>query len=115
MSDPYRRFAFSLRTMFVGLTLAVTACWAGYYLGWIIKRHNALLGANVEWEGHNAPGTLGVFGEKHVLRIRKILPAGDLEAEHQRLNRLFPECHSVGVVRACSSPSWQPNYPPAKL
>jgi hypothetical protein len=62
------RFAFSLRTLFVVVT--VICCWLGYELNWIRQRHEALAkcGFTIELPGASqefltAPGCLWLFGE----------------------------------------------------
>lgn len=101
----FRWFRFSLRTLFVVVTLS--ACWLSYQLDWIRQRHHA-----IAWPAavrtfppgplsKSIPLSLRLFGEQgheelHLLVLREKhsgMPSLDQEeqAEMERLQRLFPE------------------------
>lgn len=102
-----RWYQFSLRTMFVLVTLAcVVLAWVGYSLNWIRERR-AILRTNAmdvsDWIGilipngrpverPRAPGGLWLFGEKGVTEIQ----SGASSVEHVR--RLFPEAVVVPLL-----------------
>lgn len=96
-----RWFAFSLRTMFVGVTLL--CCWLGYCLNWIRQRHDAiemtdsvtLAGGFRETE---TPAMLRIFGEEAVFEIYATAPEGQVDAFEKYLRILFPEAKNVYVV-----------------
>ena len=100
-----RWFRFSLRTLFVAVTLlAIPLGWLGYSVHWIRQRHAALAASgpaagwttqNMGWEGfplspeRQAPGLLWLFGELGVSRIHISHGPSDKEVAH--LKSLFPE------------------------
>ena len=115
---PSRRwFAFSLRTLFVVVTMF--ACWLGYELNWIRQRHEMLAkreafileGSTIstslaimkaQWarEGRgpaSAPGLLWLFGEQGVTELRLFIYDFDNSRDVLsyevafRASRLFPE------------------------
>ena len=98
---PRRWFCFSLRTIFVVVTMGCTLlAWTVYQLNWIRERRKAMaevphyqivykdLTAALK-KGPSAPCTIAIFGEKGVREIwaRSGVPAADVN----RLRRLFPE------------------------
>jgi hypothetical protein len=93
-AKPHRRwYQFSLRTMFVGMTLAcVVLAWVGYSLNWIRQRQQAR-GSHPfmywhEWVDPNiplAPDGLWLFGEKSVFQIESN------EDDTEVIRKLFPE------------------------
>ncbi len=108
MTAPKRQwFAFSLRTLFVVVT--VSACWLGYQLNWIKERHSLIgapqqtgvepeygialmpmsLLASLQVESKDAPWPLRWLGERGVctLYIRDNMS----ESEVARIRALFPE------------------------
>jgi len=115
-----RRWSFSLRTLFVLVTL--TCCWMGYQLNWIRQRHAFLAEQTAILNAHNferpsadsieycdAPGLLWVFGERGRADVYvwvdvgpdTPLTASDLERV-ARARRLFPETSPLVVN------SWAP-------
>ena len=112
-----RWFRFSLRTLFVGMTLL--GGWLGYEVNWLRERH-AMLAAREAWvlEGSTphlslaalqahlppeergpatAPGGLWLFGEQGVTELRVFIPNFDQARTCEsyevsmRASRLFPE------------------------
>ena len=118
MTAPKRRwFAYSLRTLFVVIT--VLGCWLGYEWNWIRQRHEMLAkpeaciieGSTIstslaimkaQWnaeglEPASAPGLLWLFGEQGVTELRVFIRDVD-DFQHcetcavtMRASRLFPE------------------------
>jgi hypothetical protein len=98
-----RRYRFSLRTLFVVMTLfACLIGWIAYNLNWIRQRHNYLSVTSVgiwrlpSWNS-KAPGTLWMFGEESFGSIGVYFedphaPTPQEEAEAIRLVEMFPEC-----------------------
>jgi hypothetical protein len=106
-----RWFRFSLRTMFVVVT--VVAIFVGYHVHWIRERHSLLDRAKqppgrdiIELPGEplSAPGLLWLFGERGVAEIwihfyeppvHQMNGQGETtpeqEAEGERIHRYFPE------------------------
>lgn len=119
MSLPNRRWSFSLRTLFVLVTLL--ACWLAYQVNWIRQRHMLLDQQKVlaeEWDRRHqkqwayatltvnaptAPGLLWLFGEEGFGEIPLILVEKDPghpvdEASEMRTaSRLFPEATLIDV------------------
>jgi hypothetical protein len=100
MTTPRRNgFSFSLRTLFVVLTvLAIPLGWLGYQLNWIRRRHDARQSGDLftslddpfkDEHYFAAPFTLRMFGEVGVERIT--LVRGGSQQEIERIRRLFPE------------------------
>src|ERR1700680_2365646 len=96
---PHRRwFRFSLRTLFVALTLACVAfAWTAYALNWIRARHE-ILGKGLATPTYQhylllrerpavAPGCLWVFGEEGIHHL-SINPYSS-EPSHDEIRRLF--------------------------
>ena len=89
-----RRFAFSLRTMFVVVALAgVLLAWIGFLLNWIRDRERFAATRALEyWRDPSdkssvaAPGCLWLFGEPGRGALL-VLEPGDIEPDR----RLFPE------------------------
>jgi hypothetical protein len=123
---PKRWFHWSLRTMFVVVT--VLCLWMGYQLNWIRQRNHALTSGDVVVDGDpfsffgpnrevKSPSLLWLFGERGYGRLSMPLVTppvdeGQLEltgvdaAEAERLKRLFPE--------STIDYSWQLTPPPPK-
>ena len=109
MTAPKRRwFAYSLRTMFVCVT--VVACWLGYSLNWLRQRHAVIEDSKAchEYsEPRSAPGLLWLFGEPGYEDINPRYytsnwhpffgPAAAMEhrTERQRIRALFPEVDHI--------------------
>ena len=100
-TKPNRRwFRFSLRTLFVLVTLF--GCWLAYQLNWIRERHNApvLAGISTAIEAtpagpkevtieHDPPWPLAWFGERGYSALAVDESYGEQEIE--RIRKLFPE------------------------
>jgi hypothetical protein len=94
---PRRWFQFSLRTMFIVVTLASLVCgWVAYSLHWIGQRREFLQRPGVycwQWPAEAesaAPGLLWIFGEQ-------AYRAGDCPvASLDEARRLFPETKWTG-------------------
>lgn len=87
---PKRRFQFSLRTMFVVVTLiSIPLAWVGYSLNWIWHRHAALQQPYTHSSIHKAapiaPAGLWMFGEKGVGHVTST------PERMEELRKLFPE------------------------
>lgn len=96
---PKRRwYQFSLRTMFVGMTVAcLVLAWVGYSLNWIKERHDwrdnpAHVGFAVMYEHADgsdtpvtAPGWLWVFGEQGFGKV------WCSPSQLETVRRIFPE------------------------
>jgi hypothetical protein len=115
-------FQFSLRTMFVLVTLVcVLLSWVGYSLNWIKQRREVLSRCLVaqEWlelgldgrlhhASRSAPSFLWLFGELGYSRLTIKFGEGDFECDMEqsdiefvaRAARLFPEAKSVEGFRA---------------
>jgi hypothetical protein len=99
-TKPRRRwFSFSLRTLFVLVTLAALVVgWVAWSLNWIRQRrefvHRFELDTGILTVDPvpSAPGLLWLFGEKGVQHI--LLPH---ESEYAEAQRLFPEAQIIGV------------------
>ena len=103
MPIPRRRWSYSLRTMFVLLTLL--ACWLGYQMHWIRQRKDVVAKWQVIREDPmgvsappEAPGMLRLFGEQGYSHVTLWFPArrnSDLSeserAEIKRVGIVFPE------------------------
>jgi len=109
MTAPRRRWSFSLRTLFVVVTLA--ACWLGWQLNWIRDRHAFLEkqgiiksdGVHVSYfqsdELHGdllplarkAPVSLRIFQEPGVALIQIIAPEDVADTWGNYAAKLFPE------------------------
>lgn len=112
LSPRHRWFQYSLRTLFVMVTLA--AVFVAYHVNWIQQRHEFLRSNPIPeplWgrgEGL-APGLLGMFGESeyHTVWVAVALsserPVGVLsesdEREIRRAQRLFPEAEVLHYFR----------------
>ncbi len=111
-TDKLLWFRFSLRTLFVLVTVA--ACWLGYEVNWIrlrravvadLPRWQALEGIpNTSMRQPDAPGLLWMFGEPGYAAVSLLVPVDTVDealdeswpprkvaAELQRVERLFPE------------------------
>ncbi len=118
MSDaaPKRRwFRFSLRTLFVVVTIsAVVLGWRAYSLNWIQERQKAGVLAEPPWdvprivvgsEEGSAPGLLWLFGERGYDRLRIAFPdeadkhrlSNEQQQVLERIRSLYPEA-TVEVV-----------------
>ena len=114
---PKRRWFFSLRTLFVVVTVVDAVLgWVIYELNWIRQRH-ALLADFPRWSAYpvggkpSAPGLLWLFGEHGrsivtlvVLVDDPSLPI-DTKADIQRAKRLFPEARVEYAVIPTSAGS----------
>ena len=91
--SPRRWFSFSLRTLFVVITVGCVAiAWFIYQLDWIQRRHSAFQWSPVLVAGRGAtqaPWTLRLFGEEGSLEIVTMHPEGSPEIA--TLKALFPE------------------------
>src|SRR6266702_5950070 len=93
-----RWFQFSLRTLFIVMTLF--GCWLGYQLSWIRQRH-ALLSpqqvygcgtVTVYQGGTSAPWSIRVFGEPgYGELIVEVDDCSDADDTKRRVEMLFPE------------------------
>jgi hypothetical protein len=89
-----RWFAFSLRTMFVGVTLLATSLgWVCYSLNWVRERH-ALFALYEEdlWPLDKktvSPGMLWIFGEKGQPYLFIAQPV--FQRELDEMQKAFPE------------------------
>jgi hypothetical protein len=93
-----RRFRFSLRTLFVVVTLAGgMAAFVGYNLNWIRQRHefsaiDEPIWAFPKWDSI-APGMLWIFGEDGCdAMIVACSSIEDATEKRRGIRRLFPEC-----------------------
>jgi len=104
-APPRRRFRFSLRTLFVLVT--VLSVWLGVQMKWIRDRHTALREARpfVRFSPHTsgmfqvehaAPWSIRIFGEQPVNTIL-VHAGGGNDYSEDELKRLFPEAR-VGVA-----------------
>jgi hypothetical protein len=89
----HRSFRFSLRTLFVLITLI--AIWVGWSFNWIRQRGEFVrpgneLGAVVSTGNVRAPALLWVFGEQGA---QVVLLFTDNESDFDRARQLFPEAH----------------------
>ena len=110
-----RRLRFSLRTLFVVMTVAAMLTgWGVYQVNWIHRRHEVL----EKYDGDLAepggaikvPGMLWVYGERPVATIYVYLPDDpndpalghwfDSHPEVVRIQRLFPEATINGRYRS---------------
>ena len=88
------RLMFTLRTLFVLLTIAALGLgWVGYHIQWIRQRH-LLLGrflgeGDLEMPMELAPGGLAWFGEGGLEVVS--LPPDASDADVQEVRRAFPE------------------------
>jgi hypothetical protein len=93
VTTPCRPSAFSLRTLFVVVT--VVGCWLGYSVNWIRQRHAVSESAVncgtfvIPVKALSAPGLLWIFGERGVAELSLMLKRSDPEVN--RIRRLFPE------------------------
>jgi hypothetical protein len=86
---PRRWFRFSLRTMFVLVT--VFCVWLGYQLNWIRQRRDAIRSdiiLSIGTDETRPPGLLWIFGEQGHSQISSFRTD---EVEINRLEELFPE------------------------
>jgi hypothetical protein len=124
---PKRWFRFSLRTLFVVVT--VIACWLGYEFNWIRERHAFVaqqrtlveawsLYTESVWHPNDcaAPGLLQLFGEEgHSMLLIWVdsrdvddFPAADAN-RIRRARQLFPEAR-IQVFNADGATSWSWPY-----
>ena len=97
MTPPRRCwFAFSLRTLFVGVTLAaIVLGWVNEQRRWIARRNQFIWGVN-EWPSGAAstatqpPWPLGIFGA-YGYDGPLVVEEGVTDLDLKRLQRLFPE------------------------
>ncbi len=88
------RFAFSLRTLFVVVT--VLGCWLGYQVNWIRERHSLIVGYGDEEtviacpvEPGTAPWSLRLLGERGWKYM--YVPSPHPKSKMARLQRASPE------------------------
>jgi hypothetical protein len=125
---PNRRwFRFSLRTLFVVVT--ILGCWLAYEFNWIRQRR-AVVAESPKWlayEGEDigpmaqplAPGLLWLLGEKGYAGVNMVVivdelddtlvdswPPDDIKSELQRVEKLFPEAMvgAAPVERSAAGP-----------
>ena len=101
MSDlaPKRRWSFSLRALFVAVTLAAILTWLGIELTWLRERRQIAAILKFEPNGSvRAPGISWLFGEKGyafiLVTVRPAVGTSDMtiaNAGMEKLRRLFPE------------------------
>jgi hypothetical protein len=120
-TKPKRRwFRFSLRTLFVMVTIiGVAAGWAGYQLNWIRQRHAFISNSPPKIVGlvagrndptFKSPWTLNLFGEEP---IRKLL--GVQEQYVSEAKALFPEATiNPPNIRLRKPPDFGPTPPSPK-
>ena len=100
---PSRWFRFSLRTLFVVVTVfGVFFGWVVYQLNWIRERHDA----RVRWDfsyseaGHPnrtpPPWSLRLFGEKQFLADFVVLQIPENDPIFRHIQKLFPEVRFYG-------------------
>jgi hypothetical protein len=92
----HRWFRFSLRTMFVLMTIiCVGVAWVGYQLNWIRERHD-FLDRHPQVYGSprvtKCPWPLNLFGEKSYQPL--VVPTSALE----EAKRLFPESQMAAGI-----------------
>lgn len=100
MTTPRRRWSFSLRTLFVVVTVvAIPLGWIGYQLNWIRQRAIFLDGPHRgPWRSYEAHGKLlpwhlALFAEMSYSQIELNTAATDRDFEMTK--RLFPEAEIV--------------------
>ena len=95
MTATKRGWSFSLRTLFVVVTMA--GCWLAYHVNWIHQRHALQASGQVEVVGRTipAPGLLGWLGEPGheavFLYLQGPTSTPDENREIESIRRLFPE------------------------
>jgi hypothetical protein len=102
------RFRYSLRTLFVVVTVAcLIGGWVAYQLNWIRQRHEFLLSGNFsvtirnfDEESKPVPWSLRLFGESRPFGDFFQVPYPEGNPELQRIRRLFPE---MGVSNSLST------------
>jgi hypothetical protein len=109
-----RWFRFSLRTMFVLVT--VLCIWLGHSLTWIRQRHAVFhrhhppLGMSrngIRTDYANAPWSIRLLGEPGAVAI--LLKRGTNAAERERIQELFPEAKIYSLpLRSIAKVSDQP-------
>jgi hypothetical protein len=96
LPKPRRWFRFSLRTMFVLVT--VLCIWLGYYLNWIRQRHDYIerYGTTNSWVLSDVPThfpwPLRALGEQEVLAVN-VPPS-----QSKYVRKLFPEIGFGGFL-----------------
>jgi len=104
-----RRWSYSLRTMFVVVT--VLGCWLGYQLHWIRERAEVRSwlksgpispAGTFDFRNHPRPWGLRILGEKPESMLWIWVEPEESEqhyfARQDRIQRLFPEAHLVGFI-----------------
>jgi hypothetical protein len=107
-SAPKRRWSFSLRTLFVLVTMAALVLWLAVNLSWLRERSIIVDSHSLPLEGEKrAPWPLWVFGAKGFARIQAKVPpekvAGIREAAWDRrihYQRIFPEAKVIVTSNA---------------
>lgn len=95
-----RRWSYSLRTLFVVVTLV--AIWLGWSVNWIRQRHEYLEQAYSHGSGVPAPMVLRLLGESG---SPVIVPQGDAtDAEMDYAAKLFPEAEIYRTTKLLYSP-----------
>jgi len=113
MPSPIRRwFRFSLRTVFVAVTML--CCWLGYELSWLRERHllvesgEAAVFPTSTGTRPKAPALLWLFGEEGAGEITLLLVLDEISKPqdgidlkslptYNRVRSAFPEGEIVGV------------------
>jgi hypothetical protein len=117
MTTPPRRwFRFSLRTMFVLVTVACD--WLGYHLHWINQRHTALQWMKTH-SGHPdgeclPPIRLWSLGESGVESLIVVVEEQERIQRGIELRALFPESKMYRLYNDRLVPYWQVQPPNSK-
>lgn len=111
MIDGGRWFRFSLRTMFIVVT--VLGCWWGYQLNWIRQRHEAI-GRNENAIAcpavlGKAPWSLRMLGEQGYSVL--YVPVAPSDPVIARLRKLFPESGIDAAGRFIKPGNYLPDKP----
>jgi hypothetical protein len=102
-----RRFHFTLRTLFVLVTLI--AVWLGWSLSWIRERHDFLRDRrafvfDTDTDAATpAPRFLWLFGEEGAEYVK--LSTED-QSDYARAKHLFPEARVIGSYTLSHWPGW---------
>jgi hypothetical protein len=114
---PKRRWSFSLRMLFVVVTvLATLLSWIAYNLNWIRQRHALLARSRGHTDGFaSPPGALWLFGEQGFGEVEFIFVVDHFEdqpfssyEDFMRVQRAFPEARICGTMYTQKSWDLQP-------